>query len=96
MNVGELLKEKERLEQTIEEAKVAKGKIRQLNVLIALYSGDDESVSLDPSMTCNVPDCQNKTYCRGLCSTHYGKFSRKMEPGLAQYMDPPKTTGRNK
>jgi hypothetical protein len=46
MNVGELLRERDRLLAVVEEAKTAKVKLRQLNVLIAMY-GEDEKVSLN-------------------------------------------------
>lgn len=46
MNTGELLRERDRLLGVIEEAKTAKVKLKQLNVLIAMY-GDDEKVALN-------------------------------------------------
>lgn len=45
MNVGELLRERDRLLTVIEEAKSARSKLKQVNVLIALY-GDAEHVDL--------------------------------------------------
>lgn len=45
MNVGELLRERDRLLGVIEEAKSARSKLKQINVLIAMY-GDAEHVEL--------------------------------------------------
>jgi hypothetical protein len=45
MNVGELLKERNRLLGVIDEAKTARVKLRQLNTLITLY-GDSEHVDV--------------------------------------------------
>jgi hypothetical protein len=42
VNVGELLRERERLQGVIDEAKTARFKLKQVNVLIALY-GDGEA-----------------------------------------------------
>lgn len=43
MNVGEMLRERDRLLGVIDEAKTARVKLKQLNVLIALY-GDGAAV----------------------------------------------------
>jgi hypothetical protein len=45
MNVGELLRERDRLHTIIAEAKTARSKLKQINVLIAMY-GDGENVAL--------------------------------------------------
>lgn len=45
MNVGELLRERDRLLTVIEEAKSARSKLKQVNVLIAMY-GDAEHIDL--------------------------------------------------
>jgi hypothetical protein len=45
MNVGELLRERDRLLGVIEESKSARVKLKQLNVLIAMY-GEGENVDL--------------------------------------------------
>ena len=45
MNVGELLRERDRLLTVIEEAKSARSKLKQINVLVALY-GDAEHIEL--------------------------------------------------
>ena len=45
MNVGELLRERDRLLAVLEEAKSARTKLKQINVLIAMY-GDAENVDL--------------------------------------------------
>lgn len=47
MNVGELLRERDRLLSVIEEAKTARSKLLQLNRVITMY-GDDEKVTLLP------------------------------------------------
>jgi hypothetical protein len=46
MNVGELLRERDRLLGILAEAKSAKARLKQLNVLIAMY-GDDDKVALN-------------------------------------------------
>ena len=46
MNVGELLKERDRLQGVIQEAKTARYKLKAVNGLIAMY-GDDPKVSVD-------------------------------------------------
>jgi hypothetical protein len=43
VNVGELIRERERLLNVMQEAKAAKARLRQINILIAMY-GDDEKV----------------------------------------------------
>jgi hypothetical protein len=58
VNVGELLRERDRLLGVIDEAKTARVKLKQLNVLIAMY-GDGEHVELISangalSATCDV------------------------------------------
>jgi hypothetical protein len=45
MNVGELLRERDRLLGIIDEAKTARTKLKQINVLIAMY-GNAEHVEL--------------------------------------------------
>ena len=45
MNVGELLRERDRLNGIIAEAKTARSKLKQINVLIAMY-GEAENVGL--------------------------------------------------
>lgn len=77
MNVGELLKERNRLLDVIEEAKIAKSRIRQLNVLIAMY-GDDENVSLvtDVEMV-DCPKCGKSVKVRGL-HVHNRRMHGKM------------------
>ena len=53
MNVGELLRERDRLLGVIEEAKTARAKLRQLNIVIALY-GDDDKVALNGAVPKSV------------------------------------------
>lgn len=91
MNVGELLKERDQLMQDLKDVPAKRNKLKQLNVLIALY-GDDEKVSVNgvvPQSTipatkgkarkvCTMPNCHNKQHVRGLCNTHYGWYSRYM------------------
>jgi hypothetical protein len=60
MNVGELLRERDRLLSIIEEAKTAKTKLRQLNTLIALY-GDDEKVSTNGTIPTSLLDVHPET-----------------------------------
>jgi hypothetical protein len=79
MNVGELLRERDRLNGVIEEAKTARIKLRQINVLIAMY-GTDEKVSLNgkiPTAFCAMPDCMNDAYIRGLCTRHYSRWQKQ-------------------
>src|SRR5579872_553449 len=45
MNVGDLMRERDRLLAVIEEAKGAKFKLKQINVLITMY-GDKDNVEL--------------------------------------------------
>ena len=45
MNVGELLRERDRLKAVIDEAKTARAKLKQVNIMIAMY-GDAEHVDL--------------------------------------------------
>jgi hypothetical protein len=45
MNVGELLRERDRLLAVLEEAKSAKNKLKQVNIMIAMY-GDASNVEL--------------------------------------------------
>jgi hypothetical protein len=49
MNVGELLKERDRLLGVIDEAKTARAKLKQINTLIAMY-GDERNVSNDAAV----------------------------------------------
>ena len=61
MNVGELLRERDRLLGVIDEAKSARSKLKQINVLIALY-GDARDVieptsnGSAPTVACNLCD----------------------------------------
>lgn len=75
MNIGELIREKERLEGVVKEAAVAKAKIKQLNVLIAMY-GDDPKVTLEglskiptsfprPTTTLSRPEKMAKNLAKG-------------------------------
>jgi hypothetical protein len=90
MNVGELLRERDRLLGVIEEAKSARHKLKQVNILIAMY-GDDPKVNVDAvtptpkyakteannltrGLVCGVPECEKGQYSRGLCMNHYGKW----------------------
>jgi hypothetical protein len=50
MNVGALIQERERLLAAIEESKVAKHKLRQVNVLIAMYGDTDNIALIDESI----------------------------------------------
>jgi hypothetical protein len=78
MNVGELLRERDRLLGVIQESKVAKQRLRQLNVLIAMY-GDDDKVDLiangdiPESAFCVLGDGELVKF-RGLCQSHYTKL----------------------
>lgn len=60
MNVGELLRERDRLQAVIEEAKTARFKLTQVNKLIALY-GDDSTAA-----TTNGKPAAESIYC-GKC-----------------------------
>ncbi len=64
MNVGELLKERDRLLDVIEEAKSARFKLKGINSLIAMY-GDDEKVSLN-GHTPKPTSAKEELYC-GKC-----------------------------
>lgn len=59
MNVGELLRERDRLLGVMEEAKTARVKLRQVNVLIALYgdAANVEFVSNGHSELVTCPEC---------------------------------------
>jgi hypothetical protein len=61
MNVGELLRERDRLLGVIEEAKSARSKLKQINVLIAMY-GESENVDLNGETLAPLafpcPDCE--------------------------------------
>lgn len=78
INVGDLLKERDRLNGVIEEAKIARSRIKQINVLIAMY-GDQENVTVKPAraiagkdsvrpqdryrvMTCPKAKCKGKVF----------------------------------
>lgn len=45
MNVGELLRERDRLLGVLEEAKSAKSKLKQVNVLIAMYGTAEDQAA---------------------------------------------------
>ena len=72
MNVGDLLRERDRLLAVVEEAKSARVKLKQLNVLIAMY-GDAEHVELVSSNGTGTATCdecgESFSAGRGL-STH--------------------------
>lgn len=55
MNVGELLRERDRLLGVMEEAKSARAKLKQVNVLIALY-GMSEDLHLPEGANGTAPD----------------------------------------
>jgi hypothetical protein len=98
MNVGELLRERERLLGVMEEAKAAKGKLRQVNLLIAMYSGNDEKVELINSGAMLASE-----FClfgdgkpvknRGICSTHYYAMQRGALSDAELAMIPASRTG---
>ena len=79
MNVGDLLKERDRLIDLIADAKAAKLQLRQVNILIAMYSGEDEKVDLvangdlPASDFCVFGDNKPVKF-RGVCSSHYTKL----------------------
>lgn len=77
MNVGELLRERDRLLSVIEEAKSARAKLKQVNIMIAMY-GDAEHVelvsvgngkTLPAELTCDECDAGPFVGSRGL-NTH--------------------------
>lgn len=74
--VGELLKERERLLSVIEEGKRAGPKLKQINVLIALY-GDGENVSLldevpvKQELWCGVCDAGPFRGVQGVATHHH-------------------------
>ena len=57
MNVGELLRERDRLLGVMEEAKSARAKLRQVNVLIALYGDAAVSNGSPPGDLVACPEC---------------------------------------
>ena len=59
MNVGELLRERDRLLAVLEEGKSARAKLKQVNVLIALYGDADnvELVSTNGALLVECPEC---------------------------------------
>jgi hypothetical protein len=92
VNVGELLRERDRLLGVIEEAKTAKSRLKQINVLIAMY-GDASNIELvtgngksplAPELFCEQCDAGPFVGSRGL-STHVrtmhegGKTNRSKE-----------------
>jgi hypothetical protein len=83
MNVGELLRERDRLLALMEEAKTAKTKLRQINILIAMY-GDDEKVSLNGAVPVSqaidaLPEVPGATEC-DICGDSF-----KGKAGLAMH-----------
>lgn len=65
MNVGELLRERERLQGVIDEAKTARFKLKQVNVLIALY-GDGEATNGAAPVMAECPKCGKEVKAQGL------------------------------
>jgi hypothetical protein len=96
MNVGELLRERDRLLGVIDEAKTARHKLRQINVLIAMY-GEDEKVTVKTpdKATCGYPNCNKPSYIRGVCTTHYSIWQKNTDAEMAKSVNkfilPPKT-----
>lgn len=98
MNVGELLRERERLIGVIQESKVAKQKLRQVDVLIAMYSSGDDAVDLVANG--KMPESQfcvfgdgNPVKHRGICSTHYTRLRNGQLSVEEMKMVPPSKTG---
>lgn len=88
MNVGELHRERDRLLGVIEEAKTARIKLKQVNVLLAMY-GDGENVDkkfFPESELCRVDGCTNRQEVRGVCSTHYS-VERRVAKGTGSARD---------
>ena len=59
MNVGELLRERDRLLSVLDEAKSARSKLKQVNVLIAMY-GDPpnvDHVATNGAAMVQCPEC---------------------------------------
>lgn len=78
MNVGEWIRERDRLLAIIEEAKTARVKLKQINVLIALY-GDDEKVDVNGSVPEPVGVYEGRVEC-DICGQAY-----KGKGGLAMH-----------
>jgi hypothetical protein len=88
INVGELLKERDRLQAVIEEAKIARSRIRQINVLVTMY-GDQENVTVVVAKYVKCPKC-GKSDLRGRAglSVHdhkmHGKSTAKQRSAQAK------------
>lgn len=76
INVGDLMRERERLLGVLDEAKIARSRIRQINVLVTMY-GDDKKVSLVKPGSCMGSGCSESPYVRGLCSIHYSQWQKR-------------------
>lgn len=79
INVGDLLREKERLQGVIEEAKIARSRIKQINVLVTMY-GDAENVPVATPVQAKYvkcPKCGKEVKQRGL-TVHDKQMHGKM------------------
>jgi hypothetical protein len=82
MNAGDLIRERDRLLDVIEEGKSARLKLKRINELITIYAGNDAAVELvkngiiPESGYCVLGDGQPIKY-RGLCNEHYNEFAKK-------------------
>lgn len=95
MNVGELLRERDRLLGVIEEAKSARSKLKQVNILIAMY-GDAANVELvgtngnSPGLVC--PECgagpyASKSGYRSHMTLSHGTTPTAAEPVSCEQCD---------
>lgn len=91
MKMGEeLLRERERLLVKIEEGKQAAVRLKQVNVLIAMYG--DDIVPGDDATTC--PRCPGKTFKGEKGLRHHQSLSHKAKPRARVRKRPATSTRR--